>query len=220
MSFVPRVASRRLLFALVTLTALPAAVAAQPPQGIGKFAIDVRGAIPVYPAESSVSDPRGLPSSQLPGWGLGVDVGAHAYPVRWKAITFGFGASLLWTRRTRTQPTEDGATEPSGPDVTTKLRAFSPQVSFNFGKRNGFSYMSGGLGSSTLSISRSDEADEPGEATTTINYGGGGRWFTNDHVGFTFDIRFYAMDPQEPTGNTAGHPRLTVVVFTAGVSFR
>jgi hypothetical protein len=220
MSFASLPVACTLLRCVLTITALPAAAAAQPAQPIGRFAVDARGALPVYPDDSLLSDPRGLLSSQLPGWGIGFDVGAHVYPLRWKAITFGVGASLLWTRRTRTQPTEEGATEPSGPDVTTKFTAFSPQVSFNFGRRTGFSYLSGGLGSSKISISRSDLEDEPGEAVRTINYGGGGRWFTSEHLAFTFDIRFYAMDPQLPTENTAGHPRLTLVVFTAGVSFK
>ena len=29
----------------------------------------------------------------------------------------------------------------------------------------------------------------------TINYGGGARWFAKAHVAFSFDVRFYAINP-------------------------
>lgn len=220
MTLVPRGPRGRLLLFALAVAFVPVAALAQPAQPIGRFVVDARGAFPVFPHESAVSDPRGLTKAELPGWGIGFDVGAHVYPLRWKAITFGAGASVLWTRRTRSQGLVDGTKEPKGPDVTTKLTAFSPQLSFNFGKRNGYSYLSGGLGTSNLAIWNAANTAEPGEGIKTINYGGGGRWFTNDHMAFTFDIRFYAINPQLPTENTAGHPRLTLAVFTAGVSFR
>ena len=34
--------------------------------------------------------------------------------------------------------------------------------------------------------------DEP---LNTINYGGGARWFIKPHVAFSFDVRFYAINP-------------------------
>ena len=36
-------------------------------------------------------------------------------------------------------------------------------------------------------------ADE--EPLKTINYGGGARWFTKTHLAFSFDVRFYAINP-------------------------
>ena len=198
-----RSATPRVSFVLSLLTLLAAApAAAQAPQPISIFAADVRGAFPSFPTSAGVATPRGLSESFLPSWGLGIDAGAHVYPLRWKKITFGFGASVLWSSGSKSQDTVAGATAPAGPTVTTKLDAFSPQVSFNFGKRDGFSYLSGGIGTATVRVSRDDRPEETGEGVKTINYGGGARWFFRDHIGVTFDLRFYAINPQEATGQS------------------
>lgn len=193
-------------------------VAEQEP--IGRFVVDLRGAVPVFTGDQSIAPPRDLPESALPGFGVGLDVGAHVYPVRWGVMTLGVGASLLVARGSKALEPEEGASFAAAPPVTTKITAFSPQVSFNFGTRQGWSYISGGIGRATLAVSRDDRPEDEGEATKTINYGGGARWFLNDHVAFTVDGRFYAMNPVEPSDLTAGHARLTVFVLSVGVSFK
>ena len=59
--------------------AAPALTTDHPP---GPFALDVRIAMPSFNTGSSLADPLGLRTDQLPGRGWGLDVGAHAYPVR------------------------------------------------------------------------------------------------------------------------------------------
>lgn len=193
---------------------------AQPTGPVGGYVVDVRGSVPFFPTEVDVAAPRELSSAELPAWGVGLEVGAHAYPLRWKGFALGLGASALWTRRTRRPEVPEGSAGDPGPAVTSRLEAFSPQVSFNFGHRMGWSYISGGLGRATLSVSREDRPEEAGEAVKTINYGGGARWFTRDRLAVSLDLRLYAMNPQPATARTAGHARHTVVVLNAGIAFR
>jgi hypothetical protein len=192
----------------------------QPPDPVPRFVIDARGAIPIYPDSDGVAVPRDLSASAMPAFGLGLDVGAHLYPFRWKAITFGFGASYLTSRGGHTPEVPEGGTATPEPRVEARLTAFSPQLSFNFGHRLGWSYLSGGLGAATFRAWREDRPEEDGEATKTLNYGGGARWFLNPRLAFSLDLRFYAMNPLDASEATAGHPRMTLMVATAGVSFR
>jgi hypothetical protein len=105
--------------------------------------------------------------------------------------------------------------------VHTSFSAFSPQISFNFGSRQGWSYISGGLGwgrfTTELEVSPLPEAEG---RLRTINYGGGARWFLNEHVAVSLDLRFYAINPQEATLVRPAFPRMTIVTFNAGVGFK
>lgn len=206
------------LVALLLLAASPAA--AQPQQPVSGFVVDARGAFPLYPDDEQTAAARGVTGAQLPSHGLGVEIGAHVYPLRWKVITFGVGASVLFSRGSKTPDVTDGSTDPAGPTVQARMSAFSPQLSLNFGHRMGWSYLSGGLGTATYRAWREDLAEEDGEATKSLNYGGGARWFLRRHLAFTLDLRFYSMTPKAASAQAFGHPRLTVVVASAGVSFR
>src|SRR4029078_13011763 len=92
---------------------------------------------------------------------------------------------------------------PAAGQVTTlhateeKFRSVAPQLSFNFGTGRGWSYLSGGLGQSTWSLVPADCLPFPTDTDRlkTINYGGGARWFMKSHVAFSFDVRFYAINP-------------------------
>ena len=55
---------------------------------------------------------------------------------------------------------------------------------------------------------------------TTINYGGGARWFMKRHLAFSFDVRFYAIDPTTPLPNRPSGPRTTLLSFGAGMSLK
>ena len=57
-------------------------------------------------------------------------------------------------------------------------------------------------------------ADE--ERLTTINYGGGARWFAKPHLAFTFDVRFHGHHPGTPQGGLPGSPRMTMLIIGAG----
>jgi hypothetical protein len=187
---------------------------------IGRYVIDVRAALPKVPSSAELAAPYGLAAADLPGLGLGLDVGAHVYPVRWRFVTFGVGADVAIGRAHAGVVTAaDGTT--TGADVTARFTAVSPQVSVNFGSAAGWSYLSGGLGFSTLGVetaTTSPTAIAP--RRKTLNFGGGGRWFLRDRMAFTFDLRFYAMNPIAAETDILQSPRLRLMVFSAGVSFR
>ena len=98
----------------------------------------------------------------------------------------------------------------------------SPQLSFNFGTGSGWSYLSGGIGLSQWSLI--PEGQNPAPADTerlkTINYGGGARWFAKRHLAFSFDVRFYAINPGSPSSTGKASPRTTLLVLNAGVSLK
>ncbi len=199
----------------------PAVYGQEPPPRIGPWVLDVRGAFPMFPDGEQLARSRGLTETSLPGTGLGLDAGLHVYVFAWKAVTVGLGAELLVARARHTPP-RDANGVPFGVEVSERFTAFSPQLSLNFGTGNGWSYLSGGLGPAKWSIipqgSEPAAADE--ERLRTLNYGGGARWFAKPHLAFTFDARFYAVDPGSPNGVLPGSPRVTFLVFAAGVSLR
>ena len=89
----------------------------------------------------------GVTIDNLPGRGLGLATGVNVYPARLgKHVALGVGAEwLMFSRGRKTlDPTTEGGA--SGPTVTTRFSVLSPQVSLNFGGRDGWSYVSGGIG--------------------------------------------------------------------------
>lgn len=187
---------------------------------IGRFAADARGVFPHFKQDPAIASGISVTPENLPTWGLGAVFGAHWYPVRAGVVTFGIGAEMVLAGAGKTLAATSDTAE-DGPAVNTTFKAFSPQVSFNFGKRNGFSYISGGIGSATYNAEREDAPlPEGGSGSKTINYGGGARWFLNEHLAFCVDLRFYAINPREADGARPALPRMTLMMLSAGVSFK
>jgi len=211
---------RRLFFVLSFVVCIAGAAHAQsPPPRIGPYVVDVRAAFPRFPIDDVLAQSRGLTTSDLPGAGLGLDVNAHVYVFKWKAVTVGLGGQLLLARA---RVESNGTTEVAGGGVTERLTSFTPQLSLNFGTGDGWSYISGGLGPSIWSVvpdgRPSQAADE--ERLNTVNYGGGARWFIRPHVAFHFDIRLHIIAPGSPTDTLPGGPRAQLLIVGAGVSFK
>jgi hypothetical protein len=156
----------------------------------------------------------------MPTRGLGLSVGANVYPIRLGKVAIGVGAELVTTRGKNTlEPAEEGGEE--GPTVKTSFSAFSPNVSLNFGSRNGWSYVSAGLGRAQFTTELED--DPVSEATSkprVLHYGGGARWFAQEHLAFTFDIRFYRIDAQTATTTRPAYGGRRLLVASAGISFK
>lgn len=213
----------RLLLIVLTgvwLVARPCA-AQDPPPRIGPFVVDVHGTMPRFPADDQqLADSRGLELSELPGAGLGLHASAHVYPLRWKAVTFGLGADLTLGRAHHASTERAGNV--FGRATTERFTHIAPQISFNFGDGDGWSYLSGGIGTSTWSVAADGAAAQAPDAEqlTTINYGGGARWFMKRHLAFSFDVRFYAIDPTTPLPNRPSGPRTTLLSFGAGMSLK
>lgn len=203
----------------VALAASPAR--AQEKLPLPWFVVDAQGALPKLPTDPALADPRGIAAASLPAWGPGFNVAAHLFPLRGRRMALGVGVSYQWTRGSSSPDVPEGS-DPSlaGPAVTTRFTALAPQASLNFGHRRGWSYLSAGLGPSTLTISRDDFAEEEGQGVSTLNYGGGGRWFARPRLAFSFDLRIYRLGALEISDLSAGHPAMNLVVLNLGVSFQ
>jgi len=220
--------SIRAVLVLVSALFLTARAHAQDPavqptldEPIGRFVIDARGLLARFKANAAIAESLGVEAADLPTRGLGLVVGAHLYPLRKRNFALGVGGELLLrarAARTRASAVVDG---PAGPTVVTKMTGFAPQVSLNFGKRDGWSYLSAGIGRGAF-VSELDDSpfEDPESSPRAINYGGGARWFARKHVAFTFDLRFYKLGQQEKTLDRPPFPAMTVMVFSAGVGVR
>jgi hypothetical protein len=204
---------------LIALLAAHRADAQDPPPKIGPFVVDLHATIPRFPQDLQLAQSRDMPLAELPGNGLGVLVGVHVYPLRWRAVTFGLGGEFATGRARQTPTLAQTVLRPA----TERLTTITPQLSLNFGTGNGWSYISGGLGRSTWAVTPQGQegfaADS--EQLKTISYGGGARWFMKTHLAFSFDARFYAINPGTPfVAGALGSPRTTLIVIGAGVSVR
>jgi Outer membrane protein beta-barrel domain len=202
--------------------ARPAAAQETQPEDlpIGRYVADVRFSFPKFKQDPNVASSIGVATENLPTRGLGMAVGAHWYPLRLGIVTLGIGGEL--SKATRGRTTDTGTeTAPAQVAVNTRFSAVSPQISFNFGARDGWSYISGGIGWSTFTTENVDHPlPDPESSTKTINYGGGARWFAKKHLAFNFDVRFYAVNPQLATATRPGFPRMTLVALCGGISIR
>jgi len=198
------------------------AAAQEPPPRIPLVAVDVHGAILNFPDDPSLAASRGLAVAQLPGAGFGGDLAAHVYPFKWRAVTLGIGGRLAAVRAHRDAQQTGVAESPTLAPVAERFTYLGPELSLNFGSGAGWSYLSGGLSGATWSVvpegRNSLSADD--EKLKTIAYGGGARWFAKPHIAFSFDVRFYAVNPSTPAGGLPPGPRTTLVIVGAGVSLK
>ena len=209
---------RGVIAVLLFLAGAAHAAGQEPPPPIGPFVLDAHGTVPRFPNDVQLSQSRNLSPSELPGVGLGLHAGVHVYPFRWRSITFGLGADLTLARAHRAPP--PGPTGERA--VTERFAHVAPQLSFNFGTGNGWSYLSGGIGPSVWSLGAANEPtrDADVERLRTLNYGGGARWFLNAHLAFSLDVRFYAINPGTPAHGLPGSPRTTLFFIGAGLSIK
>lgn len=219
----------RAFVAALLVAGAPALAAAQqapaPPdlpesRPVSGFVVDVRGALAKFGQRPLTAATLGVTAADLPGPGFGASIGAHVYPVRLGRVAFGIGGEMLLARRSRQKI--DTAGEPVGAELQSRLFTFAPQVSGNFGHRNGWSYASVGVGTASFETWPTDpDGDRPDRRVRVINYGGGARWFTSSHLAFTVDLRFYAVSPGLADDLTpTERPRARLMVLSAGLSVR
>ena len=190
------------------------------PKPIGRFVADVRAAFPKFKQDPAIASAIDVAVGNLPGRTIGLVAGAHWYPARIGVMTLGIGGELMMAHASNTLAPATKDAQP-GPTGNARFSALSPQVSFNFGARDGWSYISGGIGRSHFTVEREDHPVPDGDSgTKTINYGGGARWFAKPHLAVSLDLRFYAINPQLATATRPAYPRMTMMVLTGGVGFR
>jgi hypothetical protein len=198
--------------------AAPARAQDQPPR-LPFIVVDLHGAFTNFPSSAELATSRGLTDvTQLPGASLGGDVAVHLYPLRWRAVTFGIGGRVMGARGHQAPPAI-GDAAPLTP-VTERFLTAAPELSFNFGSGNGWSYISGGIGRSIWQVvpDGADRQDADEERRQTSNYGGGARWFIKRHLAFSFDVRVYGI--KAGTLGLTPAPRANLLVIAAGASIK
>ena len=215
--------------AALAIAASPAAAQAtsQPApsrvEGPGPWALDIRGVTSPVPDDATFYP--ALSEASIPSRGYGLDVGAHVYPFSLGPSRIGFGAVVLSIRSTVSstiiQTFDDGSTSTvAGQRTTLSMQIIAPQASFNFGSRDGWSYLS--LGAGVASIRTETETVLPGEREsgrlTAMNFGGGARWFFKPRLAFGFDLRVHRISSGVADG--VDTPSVTALSVSAGLSFR
>lgn len=162
----------------------------------------------------------------LPGRGLGVVFGLHLYPIRRQGFAIGIGGELIRVRGSATAtPDEDDDEDdepvtPLPPAIHRRIGGLSGQLSLNFGHRDGWSYLTAGMGPLVFQSYAGLTAPPDPPRKSTINMGGGARWFLNRHVALSLDARFYLTRPEEPFGGTPPRQRQRLLFLSAGMSIK
>jgi len=207
------------------LLVFPSFASAQQKEPLPIFAADLRGIFARHKTEPDIAKGLGVETTNLPTRSFGLVGGGHVYALRGKKVSLGFGGTLLIGGGTHTVETKDaaGMVTATSPTVRRHFRSLVPEVSLNFGHRNGWSYISGGfMGRSKLYVDREDKPATGAPWRTTLTYGAGARWFATDHVAFSVDVRWYSVAEQLPSATTGVvfEPRTTLMVLSGGVSFK
>jgi hypothetical protein len=206
---------------LLCLAAAPPA-SAQPKEPIGPFAVDLRGAFARHKAEPSVATDLGVEAANLPSRSLGLVAGVQFYPLRSSKVTLGVGGNFVMAGGTRSlEITGASGTTSRTPEVRRHFRTVSPEISLNFGHRNGWSYISGGMfGRSKLYVEKAEAPAANPPYRNTINYGGGARWFNTDHLALSVDFRWYSVAEQLAAPGLVAQPRTTLLVLSGGIAIK
>ena len=217
------------MFVLCPTFTLSAAAQALPPQPtapviapvpekpIPWVVVDARGGYPSLGLDELTAKGLGVVKADLPGRARTLVVGAHLYPLRRGFWKVGLGGEMLMGSGSSQK--KDATGKAAGPVVHRRLNSVSAQVSLNFGRGAGWSYVTAGTGPFKFE-SYLDEAEPDGVGASTINFGGGARWFNWDHVAFNVDLRFYLTTPANATLVTAVRERARIVLFSAGISLK
>ena len=230
--------------AVVLLATIVAAspAAAQAPGRPGPWSLDVRGVSSPVPDDPTFY-PRLDASALVPDRGFGLEAGAHVYLFNLGPARLGVGAALFAVRAITEPPPAPpppaGTVARPGQRVQVDQRLLTPQVSFNFGTRDGWSYLSAGAGRTEVVAKTAGAITgrRGSQSLSTLNVGGGARWFLRSHFGVGFDIRVHLVGsgtagaieetpltpppatPAPPVAPTTT-PSLRMVTISGGFSFK
>jgi hypothetical protein len=227
---------RRLAAALCTAALVSSApAAAQTVSRPGPWVIDVRGVTSPIPGEAAFYPPLDA-TALIPGRGFGLDIGGHVYLFNIGASRLGIGLNVVNLRATTKPPPAATGTSTTpaveGQSVAVDLRSVAPQISFNFGSRDGWSYLSVGAGTVGVIAKTSGiaAARRESDRLNALNVGGGARWFLKSHLAFGFDVRMHRIaagsagtveqDVPSADGVTEPTPAKMILMVGAGFSFR
>jgi hypothetical protein len=208
--------------AALILLSFAAPAAAQQKDPLPIFAADLRGIFARHKTEPSVATSLGVETGNLPTRSFGL-VGGGVYVRAAEDLLRPGGTVLFGGGGAALDLTGSEGGDAKSPTVQRHFRSVTPEISLNFGHRNGWSYISGGFfGQSRLYLDREDAPATGAPLRKTLTYGAGARWFTTNHLAFSVDVRWYSVaEMQPPAGSTAvPEPRTTLLVLSAGISLK
>lgn len=217
---------RGFLGALALLLSLAAPAVAQNSERLPWFVVDAHAATVGLPqAEGWVPDVAA--DSDFPGRNWGLSGGVTVYPLRLGIFTLGVGASLITGKGTGEAVTITSSNAPTRvtPVVHTSVTSLVPQVSMNFGRKLGWSYISAGLGRTKVTsfseaVGSTPGMDVPDTWNQALNFGGGARWFMKPHLGAGFDVRFVKLGSRSATAAVPSARRTQLWNISAGISIQ
>jgi hypothetical protein len=191
---------------------------AQTRQPIPPFVVDVRGFYAGLGTDEVTANDLTVSPDDLPERGLGGAVGVTLYPIRRQSFALGVGGEGLlgWGKSQPVDPEGD----PQGLPIKRRIQSLAGQLSFNFGHRDGWSYISAGMGPLVFETFVGDTPPPTVSNDLTLNFGGGARWFTSRHLAFCFDLRFYETKPVPTTLTTPGRERKRLLILSVGAAFK
>jgi len=214
------------LSVICLLVSMPAA--AQNPPRLPWFAVDLHAATIGLPQTEGWVP--ALPADTVyPGRSFGLAGGATVYPFKLKSITFGIGASISKASGTANTEVITGTGATQKVTVTqivhTGVTNLIPQISLNFGRKFGWSYVSAGIGRTKVTsraeaIGTAEAIIVPEAWNGTTNFGGGARWFPKPHLGVGVDIRFVKLGSRTPTDVLPSAKRTQQWTISAGISIQ
>ncbi len=201
--------------------------AAQQKEPIGRFVADLRGIFARHKTEPEIAKGIDVTGPNLPIRSIGLAGGAHVYLWRIGRVRLGVGVEGVFARGTRTLDlaAADGKTTTKGPTVRRHFTSIAPEVSLNSGGRNGWSYVSGGMfGRAKLYADRLDSPAKAPPMRKSLHYGGGARWFINERIAFSVDVRWYSIVEQPPPAVVflplILQPKTTLMLLSSGISIK
>ena len=199
------------------LASLPARALAQQDRPLPPFAIDVRGLTTALKADALTAAELLIPTSALPTRTFGASIGAQVYLLRWRDRAVGVGVEAVRGRGIAHVVDGTGAVVA---DVVDRIEGVAGMLSINFGHREGWSYLSAGMGSFRRETFVGSGPLERQPGKTVANAGGGARWFITGHIAFGFDVRLYLGKPAASTPTTPGRGRQNLLLLSAGVAIK
>jgi hypothetical protein len=200
-----------------TPSVTPAPVAPLKVAPLPIIVLDARVGFSSLGSDTTTAAGLGQAVEDMPSRAKTLVVGAHLYPLRKGGLKLGVGAEVI--RGVSSNQRLDSTGKEVGPIIRRKLEGMSGQLSLNFGKGKGWSYITVGGGPMKFE-SYLDDAKPTRAGATTLNYGGGARWFTAGHLAFTVDVRFYLTRPATATFDAVARARRRVTLLSAGISVK
>src|SRR5512134_2980895 len=168
-----RPAALAALFIVLGATPAPAQIARPIPPAV----VDARLVFASLGEDAVTAADLAIESEQMPARALGIVAGVHVFPIRTGSFALGIGGDWLIARGSKAPVDDEDPLTPPELTIHRRLQGLSGQLSLNFGHRDGWSYLTAGMGRLVFQTYAGDTVPTDPYGKMTINMGGGARWF-------------------------------------------